>query len=75
MLSKDKIIEYFKFFEDELILPIREKLNIHIGYPGITLVAPCNPCKPGTVAVIINDDGTITVIRKSVANDGKIYIP
>lgn len=40
MLSKDKIIEYFKFFEDELILPIREKLNIHIGYPGITLVAP-----------------------------------
>ncbi len=42
---------------------------------GITLVAECNPCKPGTVAVIINDDGTITVIRKSVANDGKIYIP
>lgn len=41
---------------------------------GITLVVSYNTFKPGTVAAVINKDGAI-VIRKSVAKDGKLYVP
>ncbi len=36
---------------------------------------PCKICRPETVAVQINTDGTRKIIHKSVAKNGKIYIP
>ncbi len=36
---------------------------------------PCKICRPETVAVQINTDGTHKIIYRSVAKNGKIYIP
>lgn len=42
---------------------------------GITLTVPIEQSAPGTVAVLVHDDGTRQIIRKSVASDGSIAIP
>lgn len=44
--------------------------------PGdLTLTAPVNHSTPGTVAVVIHEDGSREVIRKSMANRNTITIP
>ena len=42
---------------------------------GITLTVPIEQSASGTVAVLVHDDGTRQIIRKSVASDGSIAIP
>lgn len=42
---------------------------------GVTLTVPVEDDGPGTVAVLVREDGTRETIRKSVAGDGKIDIP
>ena len=43
---------------------------------GLTVTAPVSPDAPsGTVAVLVNSDGSREIIRKSIALDGTISIP
>jgi hypothetical protein len=42
---------------------------------GVTLNVPVESSAPGVVAILINEDGTEEVIRKSLAQDGSISIP
>lgn len=42
---------------------------------GVTLVVPASDTTAGTVAVIVHDDGTREVVRKSVAADDSVTIP
>lgn len=42
---------------------------------GIKVAVPVEDATPGTVAVLVNEDGTETVIKKSVAVDGEIIAP
>lgn len=42
---------------------------------GLTLTVPASSATSGTVAVLINPDGTREVVRKSTADDGAITIP
>lgn len=42
---------------------------------GLTLTVPEENTTPGTVAVLIREDGTREVVRKSVAEDGSVTIP
>ena len=42
---------------------------------GVTLTIPVEDAGPGTVAVLVHEDGTRETIRKSVAEDGKISVP
>lgn len=42
---------------------------------GVTLVVPASDTTAGTVAVIVYDDGTREVVRKSVAGDDSVTIP
>ena len=42
---------------------------------GITLTVPTSNISPGTVAVLVNTDGSRKIVRKSVATDGNIIIP
>ena len=42
---------------------------------GVTLTVPAEDAAPGTVAVLVREDGTREVVRKSVAEDGSITIP
>ena len=42
---------------------------------GVTLAVPAAGATPGTVAVLIRDDGTREVVRKSVEADGSVTIP
>ena len=42
---------------------------------GVTLTVPAENTTPGTVAVLVHEDGTREVVRKSVAGDGSITIP
>lgn len=42
---------------------------------GVTLTVPITSISPGVVAMLINDDGTRQVIRKSVAGESSIIIP
>lgn len=42
---------------------------------GITVAVPVEEAKPGTVAVLVHEDGTREVIRKSVAKDGSVSMP
>ncbi len=42
---------------------------------GITLTVLIEQSAPGTVAVLVHDDGTRQIIRKSVASDDSITIP
>lgn len=42
---------------------------------GVTLTVPAGNATPGTVAVLIHEDGAREVVRKSVAGDGSITIP
>ena len=42
---------------------------------GLTLSVPAEGAGPGTVAILVHEDGTREVIRKSVAEDGKVNIP
>ena len=42
---------------------------------GVTLTVPTNTATPGTVAVLIHEDGTREVIRKSVVVGNNIAIP
>ncbi len=42
---------------------------------GITLTVPVEDAAPGTVAVLVKEDGSREVIRKSVSDDGEVSIP
>ena len=42
---------------------------------GVTLTVPYEKAVPGTVAVLVKEDGTREVIRKSVADEGEVSIP
>ncbi len=42
---------------------------------GVTLTVPVEEPSPGTVAVLVHDDGTRETIRKSIVEDGKLSIP
>ena len=42
---------------------------------GVTLTVPAQDAGPGTVAVLVHEDGTRETIRKSVAEDGKVNVP
>lgn len=42
---------------------------------GVTLTVPAEDAGPGTVAVLVNDDGTREIIQRSMAEDGKMNIP
>ncbi len=42
---------------------------------GVTLTVPAENAGPGTVAVLVHEDGTRETVRKSVAGDGKVSIP
>ena len=42
---------------------------------GVTLTVPAADTTPGTVAVLVREDGTWEVVRKSVVNGGNITIP
>ena len=42
---------------------------------GVTLAVPAEDAGPGTVAVLVHEDGTRETLRKSVVEDGKVNIP
>ncbi len=42
---------------------------------GVTLTVPAEDAGPGTVAVLVNDDGTREVLQRSVVKDGKLNAP
>ena len=42
---------------------------------GLTLTVPAENAGPGTVAMLVHEDGTRETIRKSVAKDGAVDIP
>ncbi len=42
---------------------------------GLTLNVPVEQTAPGTVAVLVHEDGTREVVRKSLAKDGNLSIP
>ena len=42
---------------------------------GLTLSVPVEDAGPGTVAVLVHEDGTRETIRKSVVEDGMVNIP
>ena len=42
---------------------------------GLTLTVPVEDAGPGTVAVLVHEDGTRETVRKSIAADGAISIP
>ena len=42
---------------------------------GVTLTVPAANTTPGTVAVLIHEDGAREVVRKSVADNGTVTIP
>ena len=42
---------------------------------GLTLTVPAENAGPGTVAVLVHEDGTRETIRKSTVEDGKVNIP
>ena len=42
---------------------------------GVTLSVPAEDAGPGTVAVLVHEDGTRETIRKSTVEDGKVNIP
>ena len=42
---------------------------------GVTLTVPAEDTAPGTVAVLVNADGSREVIRKSVAGESTVIIP
>lgn len=42
---------------------------------GLTLTVPAEDAGPGTVAVLLHEDGTRETLRKSIAEDGKMSIP
>ena len=42
---------------------------------GLTLTVPVEDAGPGTVAVLVHDDGTRETVRKSVVGDGVMSIP
>ena len=42
---------------------------------GVTLSIPAEDAGPGTVAVLVHEDGARETIRKSVAEDGKVTVP
>ena len=42
---------------------------------GVTLSVPVENAGPGTVAVVVHEDGTRETVRKSVAGDGKVNVP
>ena len=42
---------------------------------GMTVTVPAKGTKPGTVAMLVHEDGTQEVIRKSVAGEASVTIP
>ena len=42
---------------------------------GVTLTVPMGNTTPGTVAVLVHENGTREVVRKSVADNGAVTIP
>ena len=42
---------------------------------GLTLMVPAEDAGPGTVAVLVHEDGTRETVRRSVAEDGLVRIP
>ena len=42
---------------------------------GLTLSVPAEDAGPGTVAVLVHDDGTREVLQRSVVKDGKLSAP
>ena len=42
---------------------------------GLTLTVPMEDAGPGTVAVLIHEDGTREIVRRSVAENGAVRIP
>ena len=42
---------------------------------GVTLAVPAADAGPGTVAVLVHEDGTRETLRKSIVEDGKVNIP
>lgn len=42
---------------------------------GVTMTVPHDGCVPGTVAVLVKEDGTREIIRKSLAGEDSVTIP
>ena len=42
---------------------------------GLTLTIPAENAGPGTVAVLLHEDGTRETLRRSIAADGKVTVP
>jgi len=42
---------------------------------GLTLTIPAENAGPGTVAVLVHEDGTRETLRRSIAADGKVTVP
>lgn len=42
---------------------------------GVILTMPVSQSTPGTVAVVVHEDGTRQVVRKSVVTNGAITVP
>lgn len=42
---------------------------------GLKATIPLEESTPGTVAVLVNPDGTETIIKKSIASDGSVSLP
>ncbi len=41
---------------------------------GVTLTVPHDECNPGTVAVLVYEDGSREVVRKSIADEGVLQV-
>ena len=49
--------------------------NVESVPGGVKLTVPAEDAGPGTVAVLVHEDGTREIVRKSLAGDGKVDIP
>ncbi len=49
--------------------------NVESVPGGLTLTVPAADAAPGTVAVLVRDDGTRETLRKSVVENGRLSIP
>ncbi len=49
--------------------------NVSSVSGGVTMTVPHDDCAPGTVAVLVKEDGTREIIRKSLAGEDSVTVP
>lgn len=49
--------------------------NVSSVSGGVTMTVPHDDCAPGTVAVLVKEDGTREIIRKSLAGENSVTVP